>query len=382
MADHAILSASSASRWMACPPSARLEQNYPNNSSPAAAEGTLAHELGELKLKKELGIIPKRKYNSEYKKIQGREFYAPDMDSYVDRYVEICMEKVSEARATTVDAMTAIEKRLNFSQWVPEGFGTGDMVIIGDGCIEIIDLKYGKGIPVSAIENKQMRLYALGAIKEYIFLYDIKNVKMTIVQPRLDSVSTDEITAFNLMLWGDDIVKPLAELAIKGEGEFCSGSHCIFCRAKAVCRARADKNMELAKYEFAAKPTLSPEEISEILEQAEELSKWAKDVQSYALEQAMQGIDYPGWKVVEGKSNRKYTDPGEIAIRLMDNEIRSDLIYKPEELFGITQLEKNIGKKTFDEIVGTFIEKPPGKPVLVVESDKRAEFNSAAKDFE
>ena len=376
---HALLSASGASRWMACPPSARLEQDYPNTSSPAAAEGTLAHELGELKLKKELGIITKRKYNSEYKKIQGREFYAPDMDGYVDRYVEICMEKVSEARVITVDAMTAIEKRLNFSQWVPEGFGTGDMVIIADGCIEIIDLKYGKGIPVSAIENKQMRLYALGAIKEYIFLYDIQNVKMTIVQPRLDSVSTDEIIAFDLMLWGDNTVKPLAELAIAGQGEFCSGDHCRFCRAKAICRARAEKNMELAKFDFAAGPVLGAEEIAEIIGQAEDLSKWAKDIQSYALEQAMQGILYPGWKVVEGKSNRKYTDVAKIVETLLDQDIGD--IYKPIELKGITDMEKTVGKKTFNDLCGGYVEKPQGKATLVIETDKREVFNSVKIDF-
>ena len=376
---HALLSASGASRWMACPPSARLEQDYPNTSSPAAAEGTLAHELGELKLKKELGLISTRKYNSSYKKIQGREFYAPDMDGYVDRYVEICMEKISGARVTTVDAVTRIEARLNFSQWVPEGFGTGDMVIIADGCIEIIDLKYGKGIPVSAIENKQMRLYALGAIKEYIFLYDIQNVKMTIVQPRLDSVSTDEITTFDLMYWGDNTVKPLAELAIAGQGEFCSGDHCRFCRAKAICRARAEKNMELAKFDFAEGPVLGPEEIAEIIGQAEDLFKWAKDIQSYALEQAVAGIDYPGWKLVEGRSNRKYTDVAKIVETLLENEIGD--IYKPSELRGITDMEKTVGKKTFNDLCGIYVEKPQGKATLVIETDKREIFNSASIDF-
>ena len=380
MAQHALLSASSASRWMACPPSARLQEHYENTSSPAAAEGTLAHELGELKLKKELGIISKRQYGYSHKKLALNDLYAPDMDGYVDRYVELCMEKVAEAKTKTPDAVVRIEARLNFSQWVPEGYGTGDMVIIADGCIEIIDLKYGKGIPVSAIDNKQMRLYALGAIKEYIFLYDIQNVKMTIVQPRLDSVSTDEITAFDLMYWGYNTVKPLAELAIAGQGEFCSGGHCRFCRAKAECRERASQNMELAKFEFAPGPVLSAEEIAEIIGQASELAKWAKDIQTFALDQALAGILYPGWKVVEGKSSRKYTDIAKIVETLLENEIGD--IYKPSELRGITDMEKTVGKKTFNELCAQYVEKPQGKPTLVIETDKREIFNSVKSDFE
>lgn len=381
MAQHAILSASSASRWLACPPSPRLEQNYENKSSAFAQEGTLAHDLGELTLLKELKMISNRKFNSEFKKIESNSLFSADMPDYVDIYVNTCMEKVSEARAITPDALFKIEARLNFSEWVPEGFGTGDFVIIADGTMEVCDLKYGKGIPVSAIDNKQMRLYALGAIAEFGFLYDIKKVKMTIIQPRLDSISTDEMLVEDLLKWAEEVLKPTAQLAFKGEGEFCAGSHCGFCRAKAVCRAREEKNMELAVYEFSDGPTLSTEEIADIIGKCDELAKWSKDIQTYALEQAVSGIEYKGWKVVEGRSNRKYTDVDAISDILMD-EFTHDKVYKPAEIFGISAMEKSIGKKKFAELVGDYIEKPVGKPVLVVESDKREVFNKVATDFE
>lgn len=382
MAQHALLSASSASRWMVCPPCARLEEKYENKTSEYAEEGTLAHELGELGLKHNLGEITTKKYNAEVKKIEANELFTADMPDYVEIYVDTCMEKVSEAKAKTPDALFKIEQRLDFSRWVPEGFGTGDFVIIADGTMEICDLKYGKGVPVSALGNKQMRLYALGAISEFEFLYDIEKVKMTIIQPRLDSISTDEITVDELLKWADEFVKPTAELAFKGEGEFCAGEHCGFCRAKSVCKARADKNLELAKYEFRTTTELSENDIADILGKAEELMKWAKDVQDYALEQALQGTSYSGWKLVEGRSNRKYTDTGKVAEILLANEYTEDKIYKPKELQGLTNMEKVVGKKKLAELVGDYIEKPQGKPVLVVESDKRTVFNSAAIDFE
>lgn len=380
MAKHAILSASGASRWLACPPSARLEQNYPNSTSDFAREGTLAHELGELTLQKELKLISTRKYNSEFKKIEVNELFTKDMPDYVDIYVDTCMEKVAEAKAKTPDAVISLEQRLNFSRWVPEGFGTGDMVVIADGTIEIIDLKYGKGVPVSAIGNKQMRLYALGAIAEYEFLYDIENVKMTIIQPRLDSISTDEIKAEDLLKWAEEELKPKAELAFKGEGEFCAGDHCGFCRAKAVCKARADKNLELAKYEFKESTLLEKEEIADILGRVKEFTKWAKDVQDYALQEALNGAEFPGWKVVEGRANRKYTDEARIGEILIGQGFLEDIIYT-KKLTGITEMESALGKKEVNRLIGDYIEKPQGKPVLVVETDKREVFNAAAADF-
>ena len=227
-----------------------------------------------------------------------------------------------------------------------------------------------------------MRLYALGAISQFEFLYDIRRVKMTIVQPRLDSISSDEISAEELLLWADEFIKPKAELAFKGEGEFCAGSHCGFCRAKAVCRARADHNLELAKFEFAAPLTLENTEIAEILARAEDLQKWAADIQNYALEQALEGHEFPGWKVVEGRSNRRYTDTGFVQDALIGAGFEEKIILKEPELLTLTNMEKIVGKKKLTELIGHLIEKPPGKPVLVVETDKRQPLNTVKDEFE
>ena len=381
MAAHAILSASSAYRWTACTPSARLEENYENTSSVFAAEGTLAHELGELKLRHMLQELGEVQFIKSHKEIEKHELFSPDMPDYVDIYRDTCMEKLSAARSTTADAVCHVEQRLDFSSWVPEGFGTGDFVIIADGTLEVVDLKYGKGVPVSAEDNIQMRLYALGAISQFEFLYDIEKVRMTIVQPRLDSISTDEISAAELLAWADEFIKPKAELAFKGEGEFCAGSHCGFCRAKAVCRARAEHNLELAKFEFAAPLTLENTEIAEILARADELTKWASDIQTFALEQAVAGHEFPGWKVVEGRSNRKYSDAGFVHDALMAAGYEEKTILKEPELLTLTNMEKLVGKKKLTDLIGHLIEKPPGKPVLVVESDKRQPFNTPGTEF-
>ncbi|EJO5349345.1 DUF2800 domain-containing protein [Clostridium botulinum] len=380
MAKHAILSASGASRWLACPPSARLEQNYPNKSSEFAQEGTLAHELGELGLKKNLELISTRKYNSEFKKIEADKLFTKDMPDYIEVYVDTCMEKVAEAKAKTPDALFKIEQRLDFSEWVPDGFGTGDFVIIADGTMEICDLKYGKGVPVSAIGNKQMRLYALGAIAEFSFLYDIEKIKMTIIQPRLDSISTDEMLVEELLKWAKEKLKPIAKLAYEGKGEFCAGDHCKFCRAKAVCKARADKNMELAKYDFQEPITLDNNDIAFILGKAGELINWAKDVQEYALEQALKGEEFDGFKVVEGRSNRKWTDEEKIGKILLEQGFLEDIIYT-KKLTGITNMEKAIGKKEVTKLLGDYIIKPQGKPTLATITDKRPVYNSAEADF-
>ena len=377
---HAILSASGASRWMACTPSARLEQQFENKTSEYAAEGTLAHELGELKLKKVLEGLSSRRFNSKLKKIQENKLYTADMPDYVDVYVDTCLERYSEARAKTPDALFKIEQRLDFSEWVPEGFGTGDFVIIADGTMEVCDLKYGKGVPVSADNNKQMMLYALGAISEFSFLYDIEKVRMTIIQPRLDSISTFEVTLGDILKWAEEYVRPRAELAIKGEGEFCVGDHCGFCRAQAVCKAQAEYNMELAKYEFQEPPTMDNNDISYILSKVDNLIKWATKVKEFALEQALIGEEFDGYKLVEGKSIRKYADIDEIATILEENGYRD--IFKPKELLGITNMEKLVGKKKLVELIGDYIVKPVGKPTLVPITDKREPYNPAKADFQ
>lgn len=377
---HAMLSASGASRWMACTPSARLEQQFENKTSDYAAEGTLAHELGELKLRKELEGLSTRSFNSKVKKIQEDKLYTADMPDYVDMYVETCLERVSEAKATTPDALFKIEQRLDFSEWVPEGFGTGDFVIIADGTMEVCDLKYGKGVPVSANNNKQMMLYALGAISEFSFLYDIEKVRMTIIQPRLDNISTFEVTVEDLLKWAEEYVKPKAELAIKGEGEFCAGDHCKFCRAKAVCRARAEKNLELSKYEFEKPPTMDNNDIAYVLSKVDELVSWASDVKEYALEEALKGEEFEGYKVVEGRSNRKWSSEDDVAKVLIGQGFKENLIYT-KKLDGISKMESAIGKKEVQRLLGDYIIKPIGKPTLVPITDKREPYNPAKLDF-
>ncbi|MPM16505.1 hypothetical protein SDC9_62886 [bioreactor metagenome] len=377
---HAMLSASGASRWMACTPSARLEQQFENKTSDYAAEGTLAHELGELKLRKELEGLSTRSFNSKVKKIQEDKLYTADMPDYVDMYVETCLERVSEAKATTPDALFKIEQRLDFSEWVPEGFGTGDFVIIADGTMEVCDLKYGKGVPVSANNNKQMMLYALGAISEFSFLYDIEKVRMTIIQPRLDNISTFEVTVEDLLKWAEEYVKPKAELAIKGEGEFCAGDHCKFCRAKAVCRARAEKNLELAKYEFEKPPIMDNNDIAYVLSKVDELVSWASDVKEYALEEALKGEEFEGYKVVEGRSNRKWSSEDGVAKVLIGQGFLENIIYT-KKLTGITNMESAIGKKEVQRLLGDYIIKPVGKPTLVPVADKREPYNPAKSDF-
>jgi len=274
----------------------------------------------------------------------------------------------------TEGATVLLEQRLDFSPWVPEGFGTGDAVIITDNRLEIVDLKYGKGVPVSAECNPQLRLYALGAINEFGMLYDFKTVRTTIVQPRLDNISSEELAVEELLQWGET-VKPIAWQAFTGKGDFHAGDHCRFCRARYTCRARAEANLELAKYDFQEPEALTVEEIGEILYKAEELQQWVKDIKEYALIQAYQhGVKFPGWKVVEGRSVRKITDEEAVAERLRREG------YEPykQVLYTLTEFEKMIGKKRFNEIAGDLIEKPAGKPTLVPESDKRPEIPSAA----
>jgi Protein of unknown function (DUF2800) len=382
---HAKLSASGSKRWLTCTPSVHLEQGFEDQSSDFAREGTAAHELSELYLQLHVDQIGKATFTRRYNKFKKEnEFYSQEMDDYVSSYVDFVIERINAAKALSSDAVVLLEERLDFSEWVPEGFGTGDVVIISDGAMEIIDLKYGKGVPVSAEDNSQMRLYALGAINGYGFLYDIDSVLMTIVQPRLDSISTDDMSVNGLLEWAEVMVKPKAEMAINGEGEFVAGDHCRFCKARATCRARADKNMEIARFDFKEPPLLTNEEIAQILFEAEEIQKWAKDVQLHALKQAEEhGEKYPGWKLVEGRSNRKYSDESAVAETLISKGYGEEDIYS-KSIRGITAMEKTIGKKVFNEVLSDLVVKPSGKPTLVPESDKRPELNStaaAAEDF-
>ena len=384
---HAILSASSSERWLACPPSARLEQDFESTTSRYAEEGIFAHGLAELHLQHFLGRLTKRQLTYRVNKLKKIDFYSQEMEDYIQVYVDLAIEKINAARAKPEDAIIFLEQRLDFSPWVPEGFGTGDLVLVSDGVVEVVDLKYGKGVPVSAIGNTQMRLYGLGAFWYYDMLYDIDVVRMTIVQPRLDSISTEELSAAELLKWGNETVRPIAKLAFDGKGEFVAGEHCVFCRARYTCRARAEANLEIAKYEFRDPPLLDQNEIADVLGRATALRSWVADVLDYALAQARDhGVRWPGWKLVEGRSNRKYVDDDEV-IRALKNAGYTEKDIFEEVLKGITKMEKLLGKKKFAELLteADLIVKPPGKPTLVPESDRRPEIDplaSAKKDFE
>ena len=383
---HAILSASASHRWMTCTPSAQLEQQFPDTKSEYAAEGTFAHALAELRLSRAVAnTIKPSAYKKKLDEMKKDPLYSISMEEHIEQYVTFVGEKFMEAKKNCPDTLVLLEQRLDFSEWVPEGFGTGDVIIISDGVLEIIDLKYGQGVPVSAKGNTQMRLYALGAISQYGLLYGFDCIRMTIVQPRLDSISSDDISVAELLKWGEEVVKPTAAKAMAGEGEFVPGDHCMFCKVKATCRARAEANLKMARYEFQDPPLLSIDEIAEILFKAEELQKWAKDVQEYALDQAVnRGIKFPGWKLVEGRSNRKYTDEDAVANRLKAEGFTDDVIYAPRKIWGISEMEKKLGKKIFEEYLKDLVIKPAGKPTLAPESDKRPEISSvssAVADF-
>lgn len=382
---HAILSASGAYRWMNCTPSARLEQQFPNNTSTYAEEGTFAHALAELKLSRQIAnSLRPSVFKKRLAEMQKHPLYSTGLEDYVDQYVALVGERFMAAKNACADTLVLLEQRLDFSQWVPGGFGTGDVVLISDQVIEVIDLKYGKGVPVSADNNPQTRLYGLGALNTFSSLYDFDRVRMTIIQPRLDSISTEEMLFDDLVSWAHHVLAPKAELAHTGEGEFCAGDHCKFCRAKATCRARAEANLALARYEFAEPSLLSNEEVAEILAQADQLKAWVTDLQGYALDQAENhGVTFAGWKLVEGRSVRKYADIDAVAAALLGAGYLEEQIYE-KSLYGITAMEKALGKKEFGVLLSDLVIKPGGKPVLVPQTDKRPEINSvqsAINDF-
>ncbi|WP_294655448.1 DUF2800 domain-containing protein [uncultured Fusobacterium sp.] len=366
---HAVLSASGASRWLACTPSARLEEQFPDSTSEYAKEGTLAHEVCELKVRKNLiEQIPTRTYNTKLKKLKENELWQDEMDKFTDVYLEYIQELV---HSYSCSPAVMVEKKVDFSQYVPEGFGTADCIVIAEGTMHIIDFKYGKGVAVSSENNPQMKLYALGAYLEYSMLYPIEKIKMTIVQPRLENeASESEIFVAELMDWAENVVKPLAEKAYKGEGTYIAGNHCRFCRAKATCRERARMNLEASKFEMKAGALLSDEEVGEALKMAQDLAKWAEDLKEYALTESLKGKIIPGWKAVEGRSVRAFKDT-DLAIKtIVDFGIDEALLYERKQLT-LAQIEKLLGAKQFKELVGELVEKAPGKPTLVLETDKR-----------
>lgn len=368
---HSVLSASGAHRWMECSPSALLEQQFPNETSVFAEEGTAAHDLAEHKLKKTLKMRSKKPTS---------KFHSDEMDEMTDLYVEYCLGIIEKAKEDCQDLQILIEQKLDFTDYVPEGFGTGDLVVVGSGTLHVIDLKYGRGVVVSADKNPQMMLYALGALSLFEMLYDIEKVSMTIIQPRVDNFSTYEVTVDELLTWAEQELKPKALLASNGDGEFCAGDHCRFCRARNQCRARAVKNLELLKYEFQDPALLLDEEIAEIIGLADELSKWASDIYTYATALAInEGKQWAGFKLVESRTRRKYADEDMAAEKAKEAGYTD--IFK-QTLISITEMEKLMGKKKFTEILGAYVEKPKGKLALVPETDKREAIEPIEAEFQ
>lgn len=372
MAEHAVLSASGSHRWLNCTPSARLELEFENTGSEAAREGTAAHALCEHKLKRALHMRSRR---------PASDYDSDEMEECTDAYVDFVMEQYETAKQVCEDPVILIEQRLDFSCYVPDGFGTGDCLIISDDRLHIIDFKYGMGVLVEAEGNPQMKLYALGALAVYDALYDIREVSMTIFQPRRENVSTWTIPVEDLKAWAENELKPRAKMAYDGEGEYLPGEWCTFCRAAVRCRARAEEKLKLAQTEFRMPPLLTDAEIEDILAVLPDLTKWANEITAYALDAALNhGKEWNGFKVVEGRSVRKYRD--EAAVAEAAKEAGYKDIYR-QSLIPLTEMQRLMGKDRFEEILGGLITKAPGRPTLVPISDKRPAMNvsNAINDF-
>ena len=370
MANHAYLSASASHRWMACPPSARLCAQEDDRTSEYAIQGSCAHELGQFLVEQALG----RECRDP---TEDLTYYNAEMQEAAEAYRDFVMEQVNAAKALCREPLVCVEQTLDYSKWVQHGYGTGDCVIVADGLLHVIDLKFGVGILVSADHNNQLMCYALGALDTFGCLYDFDRIRLSIFQPRRDNVDTWETSKAELLRWAEEVLAPVARLAYKGEGEFKAGDHCQFCKVKATCRKRTEYAMELARFDFADPPTLDDDEIAGILPRIDTLVSWAEDVKAWALQQALSGVTYPGWKLVEGRSNRKYSD--EAAVAAVVTKAGFDPFEK--KLLGFTAMTRQLGKKRFDELLSGLIVKPQGKPVLVPETDKRPVFNTAADDF-
>ncbi len=381
--NHAVLSASGAKRWLSCPPSARLEEKLRNRlgledtSSEYAREGTKAHELAELKLRREIGEINDFNFAERVKRLGG---IPKEMNEATDFYCALVMERLFEARRTCPDAKLLLETRLDFSPWVPHGFGTGDATILSDTVLDVIDLKYGKGVPVDAVDNPQTRLYMLGTINLFGWLYGFSHVRGTIIQPRLDSVTEETLTREALLGWAENEVVDRAKLAWEGKGEFLPGDHCRFCAAKAVCSARAAAAMQIFQTGLDQPALLPDDQIPGILAYAVIAKSWIKDLEDYAQAQAIRGQQWKGYKLVRGRSVRSWKDPEAVADNLLRAGYKREDIFK-NDLRSVSEVEKLLGKKSFRTFAEEYVFKPEGALTLVPESDKRQAVDPAEADF-
>ncbi len=361
---HALLSASGAHRWMNCTPSAILETQFPDTTSEAAKEGTLAHELAEAKVMHYMHIdgFTKRKLTIKTNKLKKDPLWQVEMERYTDEYLDFIK---TEALSYKVHPFVKVEEKIDLTAYVPDGFGTADCIIIAAGVLQVIDLKYGKGVPVSPERNEQLMLYALGAYAKYGFLFDIKSVKLSIVQPRIDNTSSWVITIESLLEFGE-MVKEKANAAIKGEGTHNPGDWCRFCRARRNCRARADENVKLAFATEKKPPLITNEEVGEYLRLGEDVAKWLSDLKDYALTECLAGKDVPGWKAVEGRSSREWTDMEEAFNAISEDGMDEAMLYERKPL-SLAQVEKLMGKAHFNDVCMMYVAKKPGKPTLVME---------------
>ena len=385
---HALLSASGAHRWLECTPSARFEEQFAQKTSPFAEEGTLAHEFAELGVRYGAGLMTKREHSKAIDKLRRSLRYTDDMEEEVAKHVDYVLEQYHSAKTRTEGAVLAIESRLDMTDYIENGFGTGDDLVIADGVMEVIDLKYGKGIRVSAENNPQLMLYGLGALRDFSMLYDIHEVKLTIVQPRLDSISSWSISVEDLYAWGEKVVKPKAQKAYEGLGDHVPGEWCRFCRAKTSCKALAEENLSLAKLDFEDlkqpshlnMPKLSDDDILNVYEKADQIQDWLSSIKAYVLDEAIKGRNWDGFKLVEGRSNRKIKDEKEFKEALLERGLDESAITQTK-LLSLTAIEKIVGKKVFAEELSDYVIKPQGAPTLVPLSDKRPEFSSVEADF-
>lgn len=384
MAQHAILSASGSHRWLHCTPSALLEKDVPDSGSDYAREGSLAHAYCAKALKESLGIGTKGE-DIEIEELQ--DYFTDEMPGHVETYTDIVLGKFEEAKKSTPDAVLMVEQRLDFSKYIPEGFGTGDAIIVADGTLEICDFKYGKGVEVSAIANSQMMIYALGAYERFSDEYRIERVRMTIIQPRIGNLSEYELEIDQLLYWADHVLTPTAKKAIKGEGEQVAGDWCQFCKVKCQCKAlakRCTEDFDALQESGTTAELMTNDDIARLLPKLSDIKKWAEAVGEYALDRALKGDKFPGYKLVEGRSIRKIIDEEAAASKLTAEGFDADNLYKPRALKGITDLEGIVGKKNLATLLDGILVKPQGKPALVPESDKRPPLNSnsAESDFE
>lgn len=370
MRGHALLSASSSHRWIHCPPSVRKGEAYENRGSEYAAEGTEAHLLCEYKLKRMLGIPMEDP-------VPGLQYYSKEMEANAEGYAQYVVEVYETAKETCSDPVVLIEQQVNYERWVRDGWGTADALVVADGTLHVIDYKNGKGVLVDCEDNSQMKCYGLGALDMFDGIYDIQNVSMTIYQPNRDNISTSMLVKEDLLEWAETVLAPAAALAFEGKGEFACGEWCRFCPVKHICRARADYAMQLARYDFADPDILEDEDIEDVLARVDELTSWASDVKDYALRQALSGKEWKGWKLVESRSNRRYTDEEKVAAAVK----KAGFDPYEKKLLGITAMTQTLGRKRFNELLGELVMKPTGKPTLVPESDKRPAMNTAKDDF-